>query len=510
MTGPLFTIVLCLAGADAAAPTAADIAATIDRRIEEVATSGMVPVAPRSSDAEFFRRLTLDLRGHIPASQEVAQFLDDAGSDKRERAIRAALDHVDHRKHFATTWRRLLLPEAESQAQIQYFLPGFEAWLEEARTTDRGFDSIVRDLVAAPIHGTPDNPQMVLTDLSAPNPIAYIATKEADPGKIAAGVTRLFLGVRLECAQCHDHPFDKWTRKQFWNQAAFFSGISRRGRGTFAPVVESRQMRSIGVMDTGETAEAVFLTGELPDVPEGLSPRAAYAEWMTSRENPFFAKAVVNRVWAQMMGTGLVDPVDDFQSVNPPSHPELLEELADAFADSGFQLDVLYAGICGSASYQRTSWQTDEGQSDARLFARMAVKPMTAEQLYDSVQRVIGESSASSNPRTRGDRRRFLDLFATPEASGEPITSMPQALYLMNSATVERAVQVRATELAEKWSAEDAIRELYLRTLNRLPTDSERDLAVELLNTNEGKDRSSRMADLYWAILNLPEFRWNH
>jgi hypothetical protein len=514
---PVLTLLL-FAGADAETSRAEAIAAIVDRRIDETLTSRQIPAPPPATDAEFFRRLTLDLRGHIPTPLDVRQFLDDASPDKRSRAIAEALAHADHPRHFATIWRRLLLPEAESQAQIQYFLPGFEAWLQNIRREDVGFDVMVRELVAAPIHGTPDSPQVVLTDLAAPNPIAYIATKEADPGKIAGGVTRLFLGVRLECAQCHDHPFDKWTREQFWNQAAFFAGISRRGRGAFAPVVEARDKRSIGVMDTGASAEVVFLTGGTPTIAEGISPRVAYAAWMTSPENPFFAKAVVNRVWAQLMGVGLVDPVDDFQVVNPPSHPELLDELATAFIDSGFQLDVLYAGICQSKAYQRTSRQTDAAQADGRVFARMAVKPMSAEQLYDSLLLVTGEStSRAPGRRGAGDgKRRFLDLFATPDASGEPLTSMPQALFLMNGGTVNRAaalpsgVQPKAQSDGTAENAKVAIEDLYLSVLSRRPTEAELKTASDHVSQGAAAERASRLGDVLWALLNLPEFRWNH
>jgi hypothetical protein len=509
----LLLCVIALAAPERA--VASDLSGAIDAQIERAASEQQVPVAPLADDAEFFRRLTLDLKGRIPTAAEVREFLSDQSADKRTKAIHAALRHADHESHFATIWRRLLLPEAESQQQIQYFLPGFEAWLKQSRRDDVGFDRIVHDLVAAPIHGTPEQPQIVLTDLSAPNPIAYIATKEADPGKIAAGVSRLFLGIRIECAQCHDHPFDRWTRDQFWNQAAFFTGISRRGRGAFAPVVEDRSRRSIVVAETERTVTAMFLTGEQPEIADGASARKSYAAWMTSRENPFFAKAVVNRIWFQLMGTGLVDPVDDFQSQNPASHPELLDILARAFIDSGFQLDVLYVAICESKAYQRTSRQTDASQADPRIFARMAIKPMSAEQLDDSI-RLLLESLAGPNEKgdAREDRRRsFLDLFATPDASGEPLTSMPQALYLMNGARITALVQRLGSSRAqakEPPPIRDSLEELYLSTLGRLPTDAEwRLLEAEVVSV-PASDQPTRLGDLCWALLNSAEFRWNH
>lgn len=511
----LFVLVL---GGESAEARSQNIAGIIDRRIDASLRQLSIEVAPPATDAEFFRRLTLDLRGRIPAPGEVREFLAHPGVDKRSRAIQSALGHPDHRKHFATVWRRLLLPEAESQPQIQYFLPGFEAWLEQVREADIGFDRIVRDLIAAPIHGTPENPQLVLTDLAAPNPIAFIATKEADPAKIAGGVTRLFLGLRLECAQCHDHPFDKWTREQFWNQAAFFAGISRRGRGPFAPVVEAKDKRTIAIVDTDLNAPVVFLTGGTPSIRDGLSPRAAYADWVTAPDNPFFARAVVNRVWAQLMGVGIVDPVDDFQALNPPSHPELLDDLAEAFVESGFQLDVLYAGICRSAAYQRTSRQTDSAQADPRLFARMAVKPMSADQLFDSFQLATGASGENpSRGRNRQDgKRRFLDLFATPDASGEPLSSMPQALFLMNGATTNRAAaletspQLRGILDSKTGPQQNVVEELFLVSLSRLPSPAERLTIDEYVARGAATERESRLGDAFWALLNHPEFRWNH
>lgn len=203
-----------------------------------------------------------------------------------------------------------------------------------------------------------------MTNLRNANPIAFVAAKEADPGKLAATTTRLFLGIRLECAQCHNHPFDVWTQEQFWNQAAFFAGIQKKGRGPFAPVLEKPEVKSIAVMsDAAKVVPALFLDGVTPPPTESLQ-REMLADWITKPENPYFSKATVNRVWGQLMGYGIVNPVDDFGESNPPSHPELLNQLAAAFTHSVYDLTFLYQAICRTKAYQRTSQQTASQQSE--------------------------------------------------------------------------------------------------------------------------------------------------
>jgi hypothetical protein len=348
ITSSTSLILACLLAADPATPpdTAEATVRRIDVRLaERFEIDGIIP-APRADDAEFLRRLSLDLVGRIPTSDEVRRFLDDIAPDKRRRAVERLLDDPQHARHFAETWQALLLPEAARDREVRYFQAGFETWLEQRRRERAAMDEIVRRLLEVPITDPLGPPQLVLTDLRKPNPLAFIAAKEADAGKIAADVTRLFLGIRIECAQCHDHPFDDWTRQQFWSQAAFFAGIERRGRGAFSPLVEFADRHAISPPEWDETVPAAFLDGTQPRLDAGQPARAALADWITSPTNLYFARAVVNRVWGQLMGRGLVDPVDDFQAGNPPSHPELLGELAAAFAASGFDLDFLYRAIC--------------------------------------------------------------------------------------------------------------------------------------------------------------------
>lgn len=510
----LLTMALLLASQS----DAGHLSRIIDEHLERAHESARVVPAPLVDDAAFLRRISLDLIGRIPTPGEVITFLDDADPEKRETMIDRLLESPEHAAHFARTWRGLLLPESDTDRQIRYFVPGFEAWLQERRRQRAGFDAIVRELLTVPITGTPERPQLVLRDLKAPNPVAFIAAKNAGAAEIAAATTRLFLGVRLECAQCHDHPFDHWTQHQFWNQAAFFAGIERRGRGAFAPILEVPDRRSIPLMDSDVSVPALFLDEREPTLRDGSSSRVALAEWITAAENPFFAKAIANRVWAELMGIGIVDPVDDMHALNPPSHPELLDDLARAFQDSRFDVGLLYRAICRSDAYQRTSRRTDPSQEQESLFARKVLKPMTGEQFFDSFAQVIGYERQRS--RTGGDedatRRRVIELFATHGAERDPETSVVQALTLMNGRLVDRAVSPESsptlTSLLDEDQLTDAARieYLYLLTFSRRPNAGEQGELQSFVSAGGAAERGGRLGDVFWMLLNSAEFRWNH
>src|SRR5262249_5716968 len=210
--------------------------------------------------------------------------------------------------------------------------------------------------------------------------------KEAKPENLAAATARLFLGVQLDCAQCHDHPFAKWSRDQFWGLAGFFAGIeTTQPNAFFAPLREVFDRRELVIPNTDRVVQATFLDDQEPDWKPRTSSRVTLAEWITNKENAFFARATANRMWGYIFGTGVYEPVDDFTDEHRPSHPEMLDELAKAFADSGFDLKFLLRAILLSDTYQRDSALTEPGQTDPRLYARFPVQGMTPEQLYDSL-----------------------------------------------------------------------------------------------------------------------------
>jgi hypothetical protein len=501
-----------------------DVTALVDQHIITTLREAGVAAAPHAGDAEFLRRVTLDLVGRTPTPDEVRGFLSDARPDKRTILIDRLLADEEHPRHFARVWRALLLPEADRDRQIRYLQPGLEAYLEQARRDGAGFDEIVRALVAAPIAGPTEPPQFVLRDLKAPNPPAFIASKDADPAKLAAAVSRLFLGVRLECAQCHNHPFDAWTREQFWNQAAFFAGIERRGKGVFAPLVEVKSQRSIPLMDANTDVAALFLDRQSPTFADGRSSRAALAEWIVHEKNPYFARAVVNRVWAQLLGRGLIEPVDDFQSAGAgDSH--LLDDLARAFTAAKYDLDFLYRTIGNSAAYGRTTRRpgrsVDESSPDESLaFAGANVKPLSGEQFFASLAAAIGyESKGPAQIGVESDpfRRTVLNLFVVEEGTVDPESSVLSALLLMNDPKLAEAVAPHSSRTLKALGLDDpaapmnaGLDELYLRTLGREPTPAERRELTEYLSRGDDDERPRRWSDVFWTLLNSAEFRWNH
>ncbi|MGQ0637714.1 MAG: DUF1549 and DUF1553 domain-containing protein [Planctomycetaceae bacterium] len=518
----LWLVLATVIGADAqpGKTTAHDLARQIDRRIDAVLEAEQVVPAEPAGDTEFLRRLSLDLIGRIPTADEISNFLGAPHPDRRAAEIDRLLCSPEHARHFARVWRALLLPEADSDGQVGYFVPGFEAWLERSRLENTGFDKMVRELLTVAIAAPNETPQFVLREMRQPNPLAFIAAKNAEPAKIASSSVRLFLGLRLECAQCHDHPFDRWTREQFWSQAAFFAGIERRGKGTFAPLVEDSRKKSLPVMETGAEVSARYLDGSEPLSSADRSARGQFAEWISAPENPFFARAIANRVWSQLMGRGLVEPVDDIRESNPASHPELLDDLAQALRASRFDVGLLLRAVCLSQTYQRSSRQTDGSQARPELFARRHVKPLSGEQFFDSLAQAIGHDQGDDGRENNEEddlvRRRVLRLFDGSETTGDPETSVAQALALMNGSVVARAVvpdtgpRLREILAQVPESRQGQFERLYLNTLSRLPTAEERRVADEHLAGAPENARDARLGDLFWALLNSAEFRWNH
>jgi hypothetical protein len=493
-------------------PDPAELAARIDRQLEARWRADRVRPTPPADDSEFLRRAFLDLTGRIPRPADVHEFLADTSADKRARLIDRLLDDPRYAVHFANVWRAALAPEITSRREAGVFQAGFEAWLRDRLRAGVGYDRLVRELLTTPIaeegHGT----EPVLRDPERPNPLAFFAVKEARPENVAAAVTRTFLGIRLECAQCHDHPFAKWKQEQFWTQAAFFAGLSRQGNGIFAPLAEAPGRRELTLPDGRKPAAARFLDGTAPRR-GSAGPRAELAGWITSPDNPYFARATVNRLWGQLFAVGLVDPVDDFRDDNPPSDADLLDDLARAFVASGFDSRFLIRALCRTQAYQRTSARTDPSQDTTRLPARMPVKAVTAEQFFDSLALATGYR----DDQDRGAaRRQFLTRFALIGSAGEPETSVQQALTLLNGKFVAQATDPDAcpTLIAivqtPGMSTTQRIEALSLAALGRKPTEKEAARLNAYLDKAGPARAPERLADIFWALLNSAEFRLNH
>jgi Protein of unknown function (DUF1549)/Protein of unknown function (DUF1553) len=480
--------------------------------------SGIVP-APRSSDAEFLRRVSLDLAGKIPTVAEARSFLDDPDPEKRRNLVERILKGPSAANHFVNTWRPLLIPGAGT-GNIRLFVPDFDSWLRGRFSEQIGLDQSVRELLTYPLDNAIAAPQLAFQQGSGPAPLAFYAAREFKPEELASGTARLFLGVRIECAQCHDHPFATWKRDQFWEFAANFAGITRQGPANVlnSRVVERKGRTDLPIPGTGRVARPRFLDGSR-DVSDQGGGRESLAAWITSPDNPYFAKAIVNRAWAQLFGIGLVDPVDDLAHSNPPSHPELLDELARRFVESGFNEPLLLRAIAASRPYQLTSAGPPERSDDPRLFARMAVKGMSGEQWFDSLAQAIGlpPEPANRNPRVvapGNPRSSFLEKFAsTDDRAIDRPTSILQALTLMHGPIVtegtdpRRGATLGAISAAPFLDTSGRVEVLYLAALTRPPRPDELERMVAYV---EARDPKAALADVFWAILNGAEFALNH
>ncbi len=488
---------------------ASAIAATIDARIAERWNAEQVTPAPQADDSEYLRRVYLHLAGKIPRVSEVRAFLDDPSPDKRRAVVNRLLESPAYIVHFTNVWRALMIPEAEADPQIRVGAPAFEAWLREQLTQDVAYDAMVRELITAPRSGNDMRRVPVLPGTEAASPAMFFVAKQNKPENIAAGVSRLFLGVRLECAQCHDHPFAKWERKNFWEFTAFFDSELAGAK--------------VMIPDSKTIVSAAFLDGTPAALQPGEAPEQKLAQWLTSRDNRYFARATVNRLWFHFFGRGLVDPVDDFDDDNPPSHPKLLDELADHLIAQNFDLKPIMRGIIASRPYQLTSRQTDDSQSDPELFAKMAIQGMSTEQLFDSLAEATGffEPANDRSPVNFGNdsqRARFRELFRNE--LGGPVdaqTTILQALALMNGEFVETATGLEnSTTLAAVVESPfldttERVRTLYLATLSRQPDESELAKMVQYVESGGTKnDSKTALGDVFWALLNSSEFILNH
>jgi hypothetical protein len=517
------------------------LAARIDQHLGKGHADTKVTPAPLTDDAEFLRRISLDLAGRIPDLTAARHFLDSKDAEKRRKMIDALLKSPHYVRHYTAVWRALLLPEANANVQIRFAGGQFEQWLSDHLKANTPYDEMVRELLTAPVAG--NGPRGAIQVGAGGNGAAiFYQANEYQPENLASATSRLFLGVKLGCAQCHDHPFAKWKKDEFWSFAAFFGGLRSRRQGDFVGADrELADKRELPIPGTDRVAQAKFLDGTTPEWKEKKSSRETLAEWITSPKNPYFARATVNRLWSHFFGTGLIDPVDEMVGTEAAaSHPALLDELAQEFIAHKYDLKFMIRAIVSSQAYQRTSARTHKSQDDLRQFARMPLRGLTPEQLYDSLTEAVGMptvAETSNNGRRaiilgagNGGREEFLSKFAnSSDRPTEVQTSILQALALMNGKYISDATSLeRSHRLASVldvpfWDTPKRLEILYLSALSRKPTQREVDRAVrfvnEALKPDDGKalgesEKAKRykgaLADVFWALLNSGEFYLNH
>ena len=485
-------------------PDPAKLAALIDARLEAGWTTAGVKPAPPVDDAAFLRRASLDLVGRVPTVAEVREFLADASPNKRAKLVTRLTDSGGHTRHMATFWRRTWVPQTDTP-EFARLADDFEAWVATRVQENAPYDRVVRELLTLP---------ETAGRRGGVSPAGFFAAGEGKPENLAANATRAFLGVNLDCAQCHNHPFARWTRDQFWQTAAFFAPPRKGAGGKPMPP-------ELSVPNTKKSLSPELLDGTAVKWPEDVrtdTGRRLLAGWLAAKGNPYFARNAVNRLWANFYGTALVEPLDDLSgdSGNTGDHAELLKELGDAFAESGFDLKYLTRALVLTKVYQLSA--SMPAATDPRLFARMPIRGLTGEQLYDSLR------TASGLPPERADTGRGLGLEARQRFAAQfhverPVSaerSITQALSMMNGRlTTDLTDPAKNLTLAGVASApfldtKGKIETLFLATLGRKPTAKELKTTVDYVESVAETQRERALGDVFWALVNSTEFNTNH
>ena len=487
----------------------------IDEQVwQKLARLRLTPSEP-AKDHTFLRRVFIDIIGRAPTADEAKQFLDDPSPNKREALVDHLLAQPDYAEHWANKWADLLRPNPY-HVGIKSVL-NYDAWIRDAFRKNKPYDQFVRELIGAKGSTWRNGSTNMFRDKRQPEELTTI-------------VSQLFLGIRLECAKCHHHPFEKWAQDDFYSFAAYFGRIGRKGTGISAPISGSEEFIFTGkggqVLHPGnqKVMEPRPLFGNSAALPADTDPRDVLAAWITSRDNHFFTQVMVNRVWTDLMERGLVEPVDDLRASNPPSNGPLLEALAADFRDNGYDVKKLIRRITTSHVYGLSSVPSDRNAVDTRNYSRHYRQRLRGEVLLDTLTQITGipENFAAMAPGTLSKElwtvrvdSMFLDAFGRPNENQDPPcertseATVVQVLHLMNSENLFNKVTSdsgRAAELAksEKPPAE-LIESLYLSIYSRRPTEAETKIAVALFET-EGASRRKVIEDLMWAMLNTPEF----
>lgn len=477
-------------------------------------TLGITPSGP-CAEHTFLRRVFLDIIGRGPTAAEARAFLDDTSTNKREKLVDRLLIHPEYAEHWANKWTDLLRPNPYHvgiKATLSY-----DTWIRDAFRKNKPYDQFVRELLTARGSTFRDGNTVMFRDRRAPEELTTI-------------VSQLFLGIRLECAKCHHHPFEVYGQDEFYSFAAYFAKIGRKGTGISAPISGSEEFIFAGtngavnhpLKHTQMTPKPLF--GTAPSLENVEDPREALAAWITSDQNDFFAQTMVNRVWADLMGRGFVDPIDDLRATNPPSNGPLLKALANDFRAHRYDIKHLIRAIATSYVYSLDSVPNAKNVADHRNFSHHYRTRLRAEVLLDTVSTATGVredfeampiGSRAKELWTARIDSLFLDAFGRQDPNQDPPcertldTTIVQSLHLMNSNTLARKVasdNSRAHELTQSdKTPEQIVEELYLSLYARRPTTSELNDAVVLFSEPD-TNRRRVIEDLMWAMINTPEF----
>lgn len=481
-----------------------------------------IPASDRCDDLTFMRRVSLDICGTMPTEPEVRAFVADACPDKRDQLIDRLLDSPAYADHFANKWNFVLRNKKAGGDDT----PGtmlFHKWLWNSLYDNKPYDKLVREIVSAT--GDPTiNPAVTW--------YRDVDTVEEQVEDTA----QLFLGLRIQCARCHHHPFEKWSQDDYYGLAAFYNRVGKKVIPNAAASLRDRRVfhnEGVATASNPRSGKSLLPTGlgaGAPyQIPADQDPRVKLADWLSDPANPFFAKSLVNRYWKHFFNRGIVEPEDDMRATNPPSNPELLDSLSARFKESGFDLKDLVRTICRSTVYQLSSLPNDYNASDKQNFSRYYPRRLSAEVLYDAFHQVTGSSQAFGGMPTgtkalqladASNGPYFLQVFGQPkgdtacECERSMDANLAQSLHLLNGKEIQEKIAAdtgRAAMLAKDAgrSTEERMTELYRWVFAREPEASELETAVSYLKRHEANPRPG-FEDILWALINTKEFQFNH
>ncbi|WP_144995698.1 DUF1549 and DUF1553 domain-containing protein [Polystyrenella longa] len=465
------------------------------------------------SDEEFLRRAYLDVTGRLPRVEEATVFLNDSSADKRAHLIDQLLETPEYAQFWSLKWSDVL--RASSKKFNEVGTHKFHEWIKNVVYSDVPLNQVAYELLTA-------------SGSAYENPAANYWRASREPDEATEVTAQLFLGIRIQCAKCHNHPFERWTQDNYYGLAATFARIGRK------PVSDANEevifMKNDGEVTqprTGETMKVHLLLKGDVEVPADTDRRVVFADWLTAADNPFFAKATVNRIWGHLMGRGIVDPVDDFRDSNPPSNAPLLAELTQQFVNNDFSMKWAIRTIMNSRLYQLSSEKNDFNSEDEIYHSHASTRLMTAEQLLDAICDVTGvrEKFAGVPIGTRTVElaeppadHYFLKVFGQPqremacECERSSDSNLSQALQMINGPVIQDKLKVETGRLqtAIKAGKDDVtiINEIYLAAVSRQPEEVELNAALEHIKSSA--ERTQALEDVAWAVLNSKEFLFQH
>ena len=477
-----------------------------------------IPPSPVCNDATFLRRVSLDIGGRLPTDEEAKAFLASTAPDKRDLVIDDLLRSPDYADFFANKWTALLKNRRDDASDVVSNF-AFHAWVRDSLLANKRYDQFVRELLAA-------------TGTVIGNPPVAWYKRVKEPKEQIEDVAQLFLGVRMQCAQCHHHPFERWSQNDYYSLAAFFTQVGRKPSGVRGEdlIFHKRGMATATNIKTSVTLKPAALGDAIPPIAPDEDPRLKLADWMGTSTNPFFARALVNLYWKHFFQRGLIEPEDDIRDSNPPTNPELLAALEKHFIASSFDLKEFVRAITRSNAYQLSATPNQHNVVDRQNYSRYYPRRLQAEVLLDAIDRVAGTQTDFANlpPGTRAvalpdnsynRQSPFLRVFGRPE--GESVcecervqsSSLAQSLHLINAPDIKAKLASptgRADRLAkDARPPEERIREIYLAAFSREPGPAELQTALGYLN-EAGTAANDNFQDLIWALINTKEFLFNH